>query len=223
MAYYEQPGRTTSIDKDGKQIVTVTYIGTEEAPQPSGLTGTVKSRAVTKDVAGQVRTQYQIETDAASTGDPIQTGAITVEVVSAVRTVPIEAHPNFAEPYLQPRDVKFIKDKLNTIVSNNDVIDFSPTRDQARAASLFGYLAKGIESYYVPSLVIRKTYQASSPPSSTGRVGKIANPGVTVPGVPRGATFLLINVSARGTTGAYTVTEEYEMSGEGGWDTYLYG
>jgi hypothetical protein len=30
-------------------------------------------------------------------------------------------------------------------------------------------------------------------------------------------------VSARGSTGSYTVTEEYEMSGEGGWDTFLYG
>jgi hypothetical protein len=38
-----------------------------------------------------------------------------------------------------------------------------------------------------------------------------------------GATFLLISISARGTSGAYTVTEEYEMSGQGGWDTFLYG
>lgn len=223
MPYYEQPGRTTSIDKDGKTIVTVTYVGDQEATLASDVTGTVKNKSVTKDVAGQVRTQFQVEADQASTGNPIQSGGITVEVISAVRTVPIEAHPNFAEPYLQPRDVKFIKDKLNTLVSNNDVIDFSPTRDAARAASLFGYLAKGIESFYVPSLVIRKTYQASSPPSSTGRVGKIASPGVVVPGVPKGATFLLINVSARGTAGSYTITEEYECSGENGWDTFLYG
>jgi hypothetical protein len=71
-------------------------------------------------------------------------------------------------------------------------------------------------------MVVRKTYQASSPPAS-GKIGKIASPGGAVPGAPSGATFLLINVSARGTGGAYTVTEEYEMSGEGGWDTFLYG
>lgn len=224
MPYYEQPGRTRTTDKDGKEIVTVTYIGDQQAPRPpsSDLSGTIKSKSVTTDVAGQVRTVYQIELDAAATSDPVQTEGITVEVVSAVRTVPIEAHPNFAEPYLQPRDVKFIKDKLNTLVSNNDIIDFTPTRDADRAASLFGYLAQGIESYYVPSLVVRKTYQASSPPSA-GQVGKIANPGVSIPGVPKGANFLLINVSARGSTGTYTVTEEYEMSGEGGWDTFLYG
>lgn len=219
MPYYEQPGRTTIIDRDGKQLITVTYIGTEEAPKPPDISGTVRNKTVTRDVAGQTRTQYQIEPDPSADG---AANEITVEIVSCVRTVPIEAHPNFAEPYLQPRDVKFIKDKLNTLVSNNDIIDFSPTRDAARAASLFGYLAQGIESYYVPSLVVRKTYQASSPPS-TSQVGKIASPRVSIPGVPKGANFLLINVSARGSVGAYTVTEEYEMSGEGGWDTFLYG
>lgn len=222
MPYYEQPGRTTTIDKDGKQIVTLTFIGTEEADRPT-ITGTVKNKQVSRDVAGQIRTQFQIELDAASTGEPIQTDATTVEVVSSVRTVPIEAHPNFREPFLLPKDVKFIKDRLNEIVSENAMPDLSSTEDPARAASLFGYLAKGITSYYVPSLVVRKTYQASSPPSSTAQVGKIASPGVAVPGLTRGATFLLINVSARGTTGAYTVTEEYEMSGEGGWDAFLYG
>jgi hypothetical protein len=70
-------------------------------------------------------------------------------------------------------------------------------------------------------MVIRKTYQASSPPPGK-KIGKIAEPGAYVSGAPDGATFLLISVSARGTTGAYTVTEEYEMSGAGGWDTFLY-
>jgi hypothetical protein len=218
MAYYEQPGRTTSIDKDGKQIVTVTYVGDAEAPQPSDITGTLKSKSVTKDVAGQIRTQYQFETDSSTVpGTGFQ--AVQVEVVSAVRTVPIETHPNFSEQYLSAADKKKIKDAVS-------VPDRSPTFEdtgnQARAISLYGYLINGVESYYVPSLVVRKTYQASSPPSA-GRVGKITSPGVSIPGVPKGATFLLINISSRGQSGSYTVTEEYEMSGEGGWDTFLYG
>lgn len=220
MAYYEIPGRTTSTDKDGKEIITVTYLGNQEAPPPSDITGTVRSKSVTRDVAGQVRTQYQIEADAATSGSAASTEGVTVEIVSSVRTVPIEAHPNFSEPFLFAEDKKKIKDAVQ-------VPDRSPTfedtADQARAISLYGYLLDGVESYYVPSLVVRKTYQASSPPGSTAKVGKIASPGVTVPGLPDGATFLLINVSSRGTTGAYTVTEEYEMSGEGGWDTFLYG
>ena len=224
MSYYEQPGRTTTTDKDGKRIVTVTFVGSTEAAAPTDVSGTQRSKSVTRDLAGQIRTQYQIELDGSETGvvPGYNTGGISFEVVSGVRTVPIEAHPNFSEPYLQPRDVKFIKDKLNELVSNNDIIDFSSTRDAARAASLFGYLAKGITSYYEPTLVVRKTYQASSPPSS-GQVGKISNPGFSVPGAPRGATFLLVNLSARGTAGAYTITEEYEMSGSSGWDTFLYG
>lgn len=218
MAYYEQPGRTTAIDGNGKKTITVTYIGTEEAVKPSELSGAVKSKTVTKSEAGQIRTQYQIELDPASTGGTTGDAPSTFEVVASVRTVPIEAHPNFAEQYLTAADKKKIKDAVQ-------VPDRSPTfddtSDKARAISLYGYLMNGIESYYVPSLVVRKTYQASSPPSSA-RVGKIASPGVSISGTPKGATFLLINVSARGLAGAFTVTEEYEMSGEGGWDTYLY-
>jgi hypothetical protein len=219
MSYYEQPGRTTSVDTNGKQTVTVTFVGTEEAPRPGGLSGSVKSKTVTKSEAGQIRTQYQIELDAGSTGGATGFDGSTFEVVASVRTVPIEAHPNFAEQYLTAADKKKIKDAIQ-------VPDRSPSFDDAtdpkRAISLYGYLINGVESYYVPSLIVRKTYQASSPPSSA-KVGKIASPGVSIPGTPQGATFLLINVSARGSSGAYTVTEEYEMSGEGGWDTFLYG
>jgi hypothetical protein len=218
MAYYEQPGRTTSVDKDGKQTITVTYVGSEVAPQPTDISGTIRSCSVTKSEAGQIRTQYQFETDSSNIpGTAFQ--AVQVEVVSAVRTVPIETHPNFSEKYLSAEDKKKIKDAVS-------VPDRSPTfddtGDQARAISLYGYLIDGVESYYVPSLVVRKTYQASSPPSAK-QVGKIASPGVSVPGVPKGANFLLINISSRGQSGSYTVTEEYEMSGAGGWDTFLYG
>jgi hypothetical protein len=228
MAYYEQPGRSTAIDLNGKQTVTVTYIGTEEAPQPSDITGTLKSKSVTKDVAGQIRTQYQFETDSSTVpGTGFQ--AVQVEVVSAVRTVPIETHPNFGGSqisnggFINSEDLKLIKDTVMTPGKKFDDITDSLTSGQtAKCRSLYGYLAAGIESYYVPSLVVRKTYQASSPPSAA-KVGKITSSGVSIPGVPKGATFLLINISSRGQSGSYTVTEEYEMSGEGGWDTFLYG
>ena len=226
MAYYEQPGRTTSTDKDGKQNTTISYIGTEEAPTPSGINGTVRSKSVTKSEAGQIRTQYQIELDSTSTTDtPTLT---TFEYVSSVRTVPIEAHPNFggsqisAGGFIKPEDIKLIKDTIQTPGKTfDDITDLLISNQTARCRSLYGYLAAGIESYYVPSIGVRKTYQATSPPTG-GKIGKRAPPGGTVPGTPTGATFLLISVSARGTTGAYTVTEEYEMSGEGGWDTFLY-
>jgi hypothetical protein len=179
-------------------------------------------------VAGQVRTQYQYETDA-DTGAGTGFQPVQVEVVSAVRTVPIEAHPNFGGEgrggFVTAAGKKIIRDAINVPDKKFSDIE-TEIRDSGsevpRARSLYGYLLDGITSYYEPSLVIRKTYQASSPPSA-GQVGKIANPGVSIAGVPKGATFLLVNVSARGQSGAYTVTEEYEMSGEGGWDTFLYG
>ena len=218
MPYYEQPGRTTTTDRDGKQILTVTYIGDQEAPPPDDVLGTQKSKSVTQDVAGQVRTTYQFELD-----DPLNplrpAAGATVEYINTLRTVPIEAHPNFAERFLTAADKKKIKDAVQVPDRSPD---FEDATDRARAISLFGYLISGIESYYEPSLVIRKTYTAASPPAAR-RIGKIASPGVPVPGAPAGANFLLLSVTARGTPGNYQITEEYEMSGPGGWDTFLYG
>jgi len=214
MAYYEQPGRTTSIDKDGKQITTINYIGTEEAPRPSGVAGTLKFQSVTKSEAGQVLTQYQIEVDSTSA----KTEPATYEYVSSVRSVPIETHPNFSEKFLTAEDKKKIKDAVQ-IPDRSPTFD--DTKDRLRAISLYGYLIDGVDSYYVPSMIVRKTYQASSPPVGK-KIGKIS-PGITAPGMLPSATFLLISISARGTAGAYTVTEEYEMSGDNGWDTFLYG
>jgi len=227
MAYYEQPGRTTTIDNNGKVTVTITYLGTEEAPRPADLTGTVKNKSITRSEAGQIRTQYQIDLDAAASKQG-SLSSISYEYIASVRTVPIEAHPNFGGPqgssggFINSEDLKLIKDTVQTPGKKfDDVVDQLTSSQTSRCRSLYGYLSKGIESYYVPSIIVRKTYQATSPPGG-GSIGKIASPGVTVSGKPPGATFLLINVSARGTAGSYTVTEEYEMSGEGGWDTFLY-
>jgi hypothetical protein len=219
MSYYEQPGRSTAIDDTGRQVITITYIGNEEAPAPGDISGTIKNKSVVKSEAGQIRTQYQIQQTGASAAGGGGSSGYSYEVVASVRTVPIEAHPAFGEAYLSPADKKKIKDAIA-------IPDRSPTFDDtttpAKAIDLYGYLISGVESYYSPSLVVRKTYQSGSPTTSA-KVGKIASPGITPTGMPTGANFLLINVSARGSSGSgYTITEEYEMSGEGGWDSFLY-
>lgn len=219
MPYYEQPGRTQIVNRDGKTVLTVTFAGDQEAPDP--FLGPVLSKTVTQDVAGVIRTAFQIEVDDPDNPSQPASGA-TFEFIAATREVPIEAHPNFAEPHLLPKDIKFIKDKLNSIVSQNALPDLSSTTTPARAASLFGYLARGIISYYEPSILVRKTYQATNPPTSA-RLGKIASPGIRVPGALPGANFVLTSVNSRGQAGSYSVTEEYLMSGAGGWDTFLYG
>jgi hypothetical protein len=225
MAYYEQPGRTITIDKDGKQIVTITYVGNVEAPS-APVRGTLKSKTITKDVAGTIRTQFQYETDATSS-NVIAFKPVQIEIISAVRTVPIETHPQFGGSqigyggYIAPEDIKLIKETISTPNKVFDDIKDNLISKEDRCLKLYNFMASGIESYYLPSLVVRKTYQAASPPSA-GKVGKINNPGVTIAGIPSGADFLLINISSRGQKGAYTVTEEYEMSGEGGWNKFLY-
>lgn len=230
MSYYEQPGRTTAIDDTGKQVTTITYIGNEEASVPTAISGTIKSKAVVKSEAGQIRTQYQIQQNSSGDGGGGGgSGGYTIEIVSSVRTVPIETHPKFGGDQITyggniaPAGIKLIKDTVATPGKTFDdisgqVVEYGPTGD---CRKLYEFLSKGVESYYLPSLIIRKTYQSSGT-AGAGTVGKITSPGVSISGMPTGATFLLINVSARGTSGAYTITEEYEMSGQGGWDTYLY-
>jgi hypothetical protein len=212
MAYYEQPGRSTTVDDTGKKVVAITYIGDQEAPAPGGISGTIKAKTVVNAEAGQIQTQYQIQQTSTTAG------STNYEIIAAVRTVPIEAHPAFGETYLSAADKKIIKDSIS-------VPDRSPTFDDTttplKAIALYEYLISGVESYYSPSLVIRKTYQSASP-TIAAKVGKITSPGITPTGMPTGANFLLINVSARGVSGSYTITEEYEMSGEGGWDDFLY-
>jgi hypothetical protein len=221
MAYYEQPGRTTATDDTGKQVITITYVGNEEASVPTAISGTVKSKSVVKSEAGQIRTQYQIQqTGADSAGGGGGGGGYSYEVVASVRTVPIEAHPSFGEYFLSAADKKKIKDAV--AIPDRSTPTFDDMTFPGKAVSLYEYLISGVESYYLPSLVIRKTYQSGSP-TTGAKVGKIASPGITPTGMPTGANFLLINVSARGSSGGgYTITEEYEMSGENGWDTFLY-
>lgn len=223
MATYEQPGRTTTTDKDGKRTLTVIFVGSEEASAPTGVSGTLRSKTVTTDVAGQIKTQFQYELDSSSgTGGTSQSASIVqVEIVAAAQSQPIESHEFYAR--LEAKEFKAVRDWVqNPAAGDTEVPDsWSEFRNTGKMTNLALKLLRGITSYYSPSIVVRKTYQASSAPSS-GQVGKFANPGVSVPGLPNGANFILQSVSARGSQGAFTVTEEYLASGRGGWDRDLY-
>lgn len=219
MAVYEQPGRTESQDKSGKKTLTITYVGDAIATAPTISNATLVSKTVVTAEAGLVSTNFQYDLTAATTSSNGSSfSSVGIEFVGSLRTVPIEAHPNFTEPNLYPEDIKKVKDAVQV---PDRTPTFADTTDEARAISLYGYLVSGIESYYVPSIIMRKTYYTSSIPSGN-KLGKIADPGVYYAAKPTNATWLLINLSARGSNGNYTITEEYELSGEGGWDTYLY-
>ena len=221
MAVYEQPGRTQSTDKSGKKTLTITYVGDSVASAPTISGATLLSQSVVSAEAGLINSSFQYDMTTASASTTGSGGAFSstgIEFVGSLRTVPIEAHPNFAEPHLYPEDIKKVKDAVQV---PDRTPTFDDTTDSARAVSLYGYLVSGVESYYVPSIILRKTYNSSSIPSGN-KLGKIADPGVYYSAKPTDATWLLINLSARGQSGSYVITEEYELSGEGGWDTYLY-
>jgi len=223
MPTFEQPGRTLVEDRSGKKTLTITFVGNEIATAPSVANSSLVSTTVVTAEAGTVRTTFQYDqTQTGSVIDPSSgiSNIVGIEFVGSLRTVPIQAHPNFSEPHLNIDDHQKIKKGLET--SSEFSPTFDDTSDPARCVSLYGYLIKGIESYYEPSIIIRKTFFSSSLPSGD-KLGKIKDPNVFYGAEPDNASYLLISVSARGQAGAYTITEEYELSGEGGWDTFLYG
>lgn len=214
-AFTEQPGRSVVTDSNGKVTTTITFVGDTEAPTPS-ISGKLISKTTTKEVAGKTRTQFVFEKDPFDSPE----GA-SFEFISSLRSVPIETHPNYAEKFITAEEKKKIKDAINVPDRSPDFEDFT---DRKRAISLYGYLIDGVTSYYVPSMIVRKTYQASEPPYGARQIGKIRDIGIPIAGLPKKANFLLINVTAvKGVGKLFTITEEYEMSGEGGWDTWLYG
>lgn len=220
MPVYEQPGRTQVENKAGQKTLTITYVGDAIATAPTISNASLASKTVVTAEAGTVRTTFQYDLTAAGSVTSTGGNIVGIEFIGSLRTVPIQAHPNFSEPNLNIDDKQKIKNALETASQFSPTFD--DTSDPARAVSLYGYLIDGIESYYVPSVILRKTYFSSSLPSGNA-LGKIKDPNVYYASKPAGATWLLINVSARGQSGAYTITEEYELSGENGWDTYLYG
>jgi len=222
MAVYVQPGRTESTDKNGKKTLTISYVGDTAATAPAINNATLLSQTVVSAEAGIINSSFQYDmtmATASSSGNSGSFSSVGIEFVGSMRTVPIEAHPNFAEPNLYASDIKKVKDAVQTAGQSPT---FDDTTDSARAISLYEYLVSGVESYYLPSVIVRKTYNASSIPSGN-KLGKIADPGVYYAAKPTNATWLFINLSARGQSGSYVITEEYELSGQGGWDTYLYG
>ncbi|NBW14648.1 MAG: hypothetical protein EBR82_42280 [Caulobacteraceae bacterium] len=232
MPYYEQPGRQTTIDRDGKKSLTVTFIGDQEAPIPSDIRGVPRSKSVTRDAAGAIRTSYTYDHVTGGDGGGGGSDNVTVEIIGAVQSEPIETHPNYGggdkpeSAYIKREGLKIIQDAIHTAGKKfKDIEDEvrGTGSDVKRSESLYGYLAAGVTSYYVPTVVVRKTYVSAGPGSLSG-VGKIRPPNCTLPPLPKKVNFLLINVSSRGIPGGlFQVTEEYQMSGPNGWDSWLYG
>ena len=228
MPTYEQPNRTTNTDKDGRQTITIQYVGDAVATPPTISGAVLANRTVVSSVASLIESRYEYEavpstgdTGGGSNDDSTNFNSTGVEFVGSLRTVPIQAHPRYAS--LTNEEQKEVKDFVENPIDGSKALPaaWSNFAGVTTMTELAGKLLQGIESYYEPSVVIRKTYVSTGLPTGS-KLGKVKTPGVYYASVPSGGNWLLVNLSARGSPGKYTITEEYEMSGEGGWDSDLY-
>lgn len=221
MPVYEQPGRTQVEDSSGKKTLTVTYVGDAIATAPGISNASLAGRTVVTAEAGTVRTTFQYDLTAAGSVTTTGGDIVGIEFMASLRTVPLQAHPRYKD--LTAEEQKEVKDFVQNPIDGSKALpsSWSTFAGVAEMAELATKLLEGQESFYEPSVTLRKTYYSGSLPSGD-KLGKIKSPGVYYPAEPQDADWLLISLSARGYSGAYTITEEYQLSGEGGWDPDLY-
>lgn len=220
MPTYEQPGRTQVENKSGQKTLTITYVGDAIATAPTISNASLASRTVVTAEAGTVRTTFQYDLTEAGTVTSAGGNVVGIEFIGSLRTVPLQAHPRYAT--LTAEEQKEVKDFVQNPISGSKALpDWSSFAGVTEMAELATKMLEGQESYYEPSVILRKTFFSASLPSGD-KLGKTKDPSIYYGSKPTGADWLLVSVSARGQAGAYTVTEEYELSGEGGWDADLY-
>jgi hypothetical protein len=221
MPTYEQPGTTEVQDKSGKKTLTITYVGDAIATAPTISGASLYSRTVVTAEAGTVRSTFQYDLTAAGSVTSSGGNIVGIEFVGSLRTVPLPAHPRYAD--LTAEEQKEVKDFVQNPIDGSKALpsSWSGFAGATEMSDLATKMLSGQESYYVPSVILRKTYFSSSLPSGS-KLGKIKDPGIYYPAEPDNADWLLVSLSARGQNGKYTVTEEYELSGDNGWDADLY-
>lgn len=220
MPVYEQPGRTQTENKTGQKTLTITYVGDAVATTPSISGASLASKTVVTAEAGTIRTTFQYDLTAAETVTSTGGNIVGIEFIGSLRTVPLQAHPRYKD--LTAEEQKEVKDFVQNPISGSKALpDWSSFAGVTEMAELATKMLEGQESYYEPSVILRKTFFSASLPSGS-KLGKVKSPAIYYGAAPTDADWLLVSVSARGQSGAYTVTEEYELSGEGGWDADLY-
>lgn len=220
MPVYEQPGRTQTENKSGQKTLTITYVGDAIATAPTISNASLASRTVVTAEAGTVRTTFQYDLTEAGSVTSAGGNIVGIEFVGSLRTVPLQAHPKYKD--LTAEEQKEVKDFVQNPISGSKALpDWSSFAGVTEMADLATKLLEGQESYYEPSVILRKTFFSSSLPSGS-KLGKIKDPSIYYGAKPDNADWLLVSLSARGQGGSYTITEEYELSGEGGWDPDIY-
>ncbi len=212
-----QSGDTCEMQEDGTWIAEVKYVcrwlnvvqlaprrNSSQHPDFSSLK--CISCAVVRIKPGltaELTVRYRGILDASGLGS----ADTTEEIVSSTSEAPIETHPLFVDELGGTK-----ASPLNGAVfdDNGKFLGFSADSDFA-----------GVESYLIPSTVYRRTTPTTEAPNSIAGVGKISG---DVPITTDGdKTWLFSSRTWRRSGGVYDLTEEYALSGDGGWDDIIYG
>ena len=134
---------------------------------------------------------------------------------------PIESHPKFSYPPENPpvtaKQIGLIQKSLD---DPNVALDSSITGE---ALLLYNKKRRGIDSYLRVGGLFRNSYINTTTPSDYSKVGFIATSTPTgAPTPPTGQNYIFTGFSWRKSGGVVSVTEDYQLSGMGGWDTDLY-
>lgn len=134
---------------------------------------------------------------------------------------PLETHPIFALPRDAP-PISASKLAEVELALQNCEPENSSWDDITK--KLFQKKRRGIESYLKPGAIYKKTYVDDQIPDSTllARAGKVFEPGSPCPDAPTDQQYLCMGVTWVKQAGVVTITEEYQLSGPGGWDPDLY-
>ena len=149
------------------------------------------------------------------TAGVIDIGAVSddgvLEVIGSLSTEPIETHPDFQTASIAG---------TSGSPANGAQYDSDGVFTGFAASSDFA----GVDSYLVPTVLARHTYPDNSLPSGTllGNIGTIQTPSHPDIVTPAGRTWLLSHVSYRRAGNSYEITEEFTLSGPGGWNTDIY-
>lgn len=138
--------------------------------------------------------------------DPEDLDRSTEEVITSTSEAPIETHPRFVSTLGGTKAAP-----LNGAVFNDD-----GTFKGWKADSPYA----GKEAFLIPSTVYRKTTPSRTRPLNIGPVGTIVSPGIG--GGQVGSNWLYTCKTWRRDGGLYEVSEEYMLSGPGGWDSTIY-
>ena len=139
---------------------------------------------------------------------------------------PIETHPIFAlpadKPPVTPQDIALIEKTLANSHPELPVVGGQQPSDIAKL--LFAKKRRGIDSYLKIGSVFKKTYVSANIPTTAlmSKVGQIVSAPSPAPSPPSGQDYLLSGVSWNKQAGVVRITEEYMLSGIGGWDPDLY-